>query len=100
MNQPDDSYFCTIPITNDIVINPFRCRPQTSRGSKHLLHAILAITMQCVSGINVDNALAVQSQDHRKLAEGLFKDAMVNYGTVMDPSMVDTALILFTLDVS
>jgi hypothetical protein len=56
--------------------------------------------MQCVSGINVDCSLALQSKDHRKLAEGLFKDATGEKSSSRDPSMVDTALILFTLDVS
>ena len=99
----DDREFCTLPITFDIIDNPFRCRRNTSRGSPFLLHAMLALSLQHLNHINnvsTDDPIYTKALDHRQTSVSLFKAALGPPGSRSDIAFLDTALILCTLDVS
>ena len=93
-----DQDFCIIPITRDIEVNPFRCRQETSSGSRFLLHAILALSMQHVSGLTIDHALAEESQRHKNTALQLFRGAVEGCKQRSSPAYLDTAVILCSFD--
>jgi hypothetical protein len=89
-------------------MNPFRCREQTSRGSRLLLHAILAL---CYNHMNHNNgSWIIEAMEHKSTAHHLLEgatridsaaeiDSANESGVAQELGILDTILILFTLDV-
>jgi hypothetical protein len=98
----DDKEFCAVTMTSDFDINPFRCRRETSNGSLYLLHAMLATSCHYLDRSTLsDGRTAGNGFQHWKRAVRLYKDAVDSnpYGAKA-LTLLDTALILYTLDVS
>lgn len=99
----DDQEFCTYPVTNDFGINPFRYRRETSTGSQHLLHAIIALachhrtwsTRQGASPISPEVVM------HRNQARSLYEEALRQRHKTKSQCLciLDTLLALWCIDV-
>jgi hypothetical protein len=83
-------------------MNPFRCREQTSRGSRLLLHFILAL---CYRHMNHNNGTwTIEAREHKSTAQYLLQsvtqsESSSERGVGPGLGILDTILILFTLDV-
>ncbi|EXJ90280.1 hypothetical protein A1O1_03379 [Capronia coronata CBS 617.96] len=96
-----DRELCSLPITHDIVANPFRCRQNTSHGTKYLLHAILALSMQHFVRMNDTSDQDPSSQlavSYKHTAVHLYTSALEMETSTSTLSFIDTALILCTLE--
>ncbi|KIX03480.1 uncharacterized protein Z518_07033 [Rhinocladiella mackenziei CBS 650.93] len=94
-----DREFCTYPITTDVDINPFRYRKETSRGSKHLLHAIIALACHHRDGYPVQNSPSIEFYQHKNQAVALYRAAMENPQIqAQSLSALDTLLALWCID--
>ncbi|EXJ81576.1 hypothetical protein A1O1_07640 [Capronia coronata CBS 617.96] len=94
-----DRVFCIHPVTIDLEVNPFRCSKDTSLGSAHLLHAILALSVHHLGRITGEMHLSKEVITHKEMATELYKNALRG-PTVssMGLALLDTAVILFALD--
>lgn len=94
----DDTEFCILPLTSDTALNPFRCREDTSQGSRLLFNSILALCFQHLNHLTGTwSAEAIEQRvNARKLLDDAFQsDQLIRRGlTLLDP-----ILIMFTLDV-
>ncbi len=81
----------------DCTANPFRVRQETVQGSKYLLHAILALSMQHLAKKSHDETLAAEMQVHRSTATHLYSEALSKSAAL---ALLDTLLILVNVDVS
>ena len=97
----DDQEFCHYPITYNLNTNPYRCRPETSRGSRFLLHAILAYASHIRLRLPLQKEPPEDALVHKNTALQFFRDARENEISSADRmSLLDTALLLWQLDVS
>jgi hypothetical protein len=97
----DDQYICAIPLTVDCHLNPFRIRKETSIGSRHLLHAVLATSLYHLTRDSELTESSALMNTHRAESLHLYSRAL------SDPSYIyrcltflDTTLLLMCLDVS
>ena len=81
----------------DCSANPFRVRQESSQGSRFLLHAIMALSMQHLAKKSRDEALLTEMLAHRSTATQLYSEALSESNTL---SLLDTLLIMLNLDVS
>lgn len=94
----DDSELCVLPLTADADVNPFRCH-DTSRGSRLLFHSILALCYQHLhyqSKTCTDEVQQHKNQANNELAVALTKISSPEF----DLRLLDSLLVMFTLDVS
>ncbi|KAI1626791.1 fungal-specific transcription factor domain-containing protein [Exophiala viscosa] len=95
----DDLEYCTYPITVDNGINPFRYRQDTSAGSQHLLHAVIALACHHRQWPSVHEHPPAEVTQHQGQAVKLFRNALET--SAADPrrlSMLDTLLALWCMD--
>src|ERR1700691_5462940 len=85
--------FCTIPLTFQLWINPFRYRTDVDPEPTFLVHAVMALAGH---HINSTSTLSHRHTALQLLRQSLnaFSDAETMY------SVLDTIVILFSLDVS
>ncbi|EXJ84971.1 hypothetical protein A1O3_05646 [Capronia epimyces CBS 606.96] len=94
-----DQEFCTYPVTNDLDINPFRYRRETSRGSKHLLHAIIAIACHHQNSYSINSDAPEEFYQHKNQAVALYKAANENPEIqAQGLEALDTLLALWCID--
>ncbi|KAL3469080.1 fungal-specific transcription factor domain-containing protein [Aspergillus californicus] len=92
-----DTEFCVLPLTSDTALNPFRCSQQTSRGSRLLFHAILAICCQHLNRLT--GSWATEAEEHRIQAAKLLNDALQQEQVSrLGLALLDPILVIFTLD--
>jgi hypothetical protein len=89
----DNSEFCTIPLTFQLRINPFQYRPDLDPEPTFLVHAVMALSGHHVNSISTLNHRHTSLQLLRQNLNA-FSDAETMY------SVLDTIVILFSLDVS
>lgn len=96
----DDQEFCKYPITIDLDINPFRYRRETSRGSKHLFHAIIALACHHRKDYRQDKAPPLEFYEHKNQSMVLYKEALQS-SHIHNQSLpaLDTLLALWCIDV-
>ena len=87
-----------LPLTSDIAINPFRCRPQTAQGSRLLFHAVLALCYRHLNRLTCNWSDEVA--EHHGKAVQLLEGALRSKQSQNNLHLLEPILILFTLDVS
>ncbi|RAH79666.1 hypothetical protein BO86DRAFT_435775 [Aspergillus japonicus CBS 114.51] len=96
-----DSKFCVLPLTGDTTLNPFRCKRQTSQGSRLLFHSILALCCQHLKRLT-GSSWSSEAAEHRRKAAQLLDTALQqgrqHAGSVNNLHLLEPILILFTLD--
>lgn len=75
-------------------MNPFRCQPQTSQGSRLLLHSILALCCRHLDRLT--GSWSTEAARHRSKAVQLLEQALQNGNEI---HLLEPILIMFTLDV-
>jgi hypothetical protein len=96
----DDIQFCKYPITDDFGVNPYRYRPETTKGSRHLLHSILAITSHFRLRSPTQPTPPAEALDHKNTAMVLYQSALTETDLYKNGlSLLDTALALWQLEV-
>ncbi|OAL27540.1 hypothetical protein AYO22_03444 [Fonsecaea multimorphosa] len=94
-----DQEFCNYPITSDFSINPYRYRPETTKGSQHLLHAIMAISCHFRLRSPSQASPPVETLSHKGAAMVLYQGAFAGAGIYNNAlSLLDTALALWQLE--
>ncbi|EXJ80644.1 hypothetical protein A1O3_06928 [Capronia epimyces CBS 606.96] len=95
-----DREFCVLPLSRDIQSNPFRCRSQTSQGSQFLLHAILALSCYHTTRQPTIEGTRPSADvvDHQNTAIQLYRKELENYHGAQGVRLLDTTLVLFTLN--
>lgn len=90
-----------MPLSGDIPSNPFRCRSHTSQGSRFLLHAILALSCYHTSRQSTAEGSLPSPDvtDHQNTATQLYRHELDNYHGPQGVRLLDTTLVLFTLNV-
>lgn len=99
----DRNQLCKIPVTHDFPANPFRCDTTPSLLSIHQTHAIVAITLQCLSRAPspVSNQLWLRHVAKRERELACKGRKQSGGGEVFCSSeFLDTLLVLVTLEVS
>ncbi|KAL2831396.1 fungal-specific transcription factor domain-containing protein [Aspergillus cavernicola] len=92
-----DTEFCVLPLTSDTALNPFRCSQQTSRGSRLLFHAILAICCQHLNRLT--GSWASEAEEHRVKAAKLLNEALQQEQlSGLGLALLDPILVMITLD--
>ncbi|KAK2756180.1 hypothetical protein FQN54_005588 [Arachnomyces sp. PD_36] len=94
--QMYDVEFCVLPLTSDITVNPFRCQPQTSQGSRLLFHSILALCCQHLDRLT--GSYSAEAVKHRSKAAQLLELAVQNEEGTNKFHLLEPILIMFTLD--
>jgi hypothetical protein len=85
--------FCTIPLTFQLRINPFRYRTDVDPEPTFLVHAVMAL-----AGHHINSTSTLS---HRHTALQLLRQSLDAFGDAETMySMLDTIVILFSLDVS
>jgi hypothetical protein len=89
-----------MPLSSDLPSNPFRCRSEAARGSKSLLHAILALSYYH-AGRQMGNSDYPPSDviDHQNTALKLYHDQLDTYTESQGVQLLDTAMVLFLFNV-
>ncbi|GLA46856.1 hypothetical protein AnigIFM63604_011457 [Aspergillus niger] len=83
--------FCTIPLTFDLQMNPFRYRKTNVPEPMFLVHAVMALAGHHVKSPSTD--------DHHYTALKLLRESINASGNVEDGcSMLDAIMILFSFD--
>ncbi|OQV07430.1 Fungal specific transcription factor domain-containing protein [Cladophialophora immunda] len=94
-----DQEFCNYPITSDFSINPYRYRPETTKGSQHLLHAIMAISCHFRLRSPSQPCPPMEALSHKNTAMTLYQGALTETGIYSNAlSLLDTALALWQLE--
>ncbi|OAP60371.1 hypothetical protein AYL99_05373 [Fonsecaea erecta] len=94
-----DREFCNYPITCDFSINPYRYRPETTQGSQHLLHAIMAISCHFRLWSPAQASPPMEALSHKGAAMVLYQGAWAEVGNYTNAlSLLDTALALWQLE--
>ncbi|KAK5203673.1 hypothetical protein LTR47_008450 [Exophiala xenobiotica] len=94
-----DQEFCKYPITNDFSVNPYRYRPETTRGSQHLLHAIVALSCHFTLRSSTQSQPPADAVDHKNTALVLYQGALSKKDTyVHGLSLLDTAMALWQFE--
>ncbi|OKL56438.1 hypothetical protein UA08_08160 [Talaromyces atroroseus] len=88
-----DQEFCITPLSGDIPSNPLRCRLETCRASRSLLHAILAVSCYHAGRQgSKDDYPITDVADHQNTAVELYrKEQNMSYGV----QLLDTTIVLF-----
>lgn len=79
-------------------MNPFRCQPQTSQGSRLLFHSIFALCCQHLDRLT--GSWSTEAVKHRSKAAQLLEYALQNEESRNKFDLLEPILIMFTLDVS
>jgi hypothetical protein len=96
----DNQEFCVVPLSVDILCNPFRCRPEVSRGSQSLLHAILAVSCYHAGRQASEGSYPRQVIiDHRNTAVKLYRNELDTCTGSQGTQLLDTAMVLFLYNV-
>ncbi|KAJ5944052.1 fungal-specific transcription factor domain-containing protein [Penicillium verrucosum] len=83
--------FCTIPLTSDLQMNPFRYRRTIVPEPMFLVHAVMALAGHHVKSPSTD--------DHHYTALKLFRESLNTPANLGDgSSMLDAIMILFSFD--
>lgn len=97
--EPDNEEFCVLPLTNDFEANPFRHNLEASKGSKLLLHCILALSYKHVN--RGCGSYSNEASHHKEEAAHLLREMeLQTRGQDFEQTFLDAVLILMTLDVS
>lgn len=85
--------FCTIPLTFDLQMNPFRYHKTIVPEPMFLVHAVMALAGHHVKSPSTD--------DHHHTALKLLRESLNASGNMEDgSSMLDAIMVLFSFDVS
>ncbi|KIW11191.1 hypothetical protein PV08_10491 [Exophiala spinifera] len=97
-----DQEYCVMPLSGDIPSNPFRCRSHTSQGSRFLLHAILAVSCYHTSRQSTAEGSPPSPDvvNHQNTATQLYRHELDVYHGSQGVRLLDTTLVLFTLNAS
>lgn len=100
----DDSDLCTVPFTHDFPENPLRCTQGLSAESTHLLHALLAYSLQHVSRLGemslaAKHSFADQITAYKYSAAAWCETTPACMTEIAKMHLLDTIVILFALDV-
>lgn len=88
-------------MTNDFSVNPYRYRPETTQGSQHLLHAIVAISCHFRLRSPSQSRPPADAINHKNRAIALYQGALAKDDIQFKGlSMLDTALALWQMEVS
>lgn len=98
LTDQDDSEFCVLPLTGDLTVNPFRCKRQTSQGSRLLFHSILALCCQHLNRLT--GSYSKEATENRRKATQLLECTLRSKEANSNFHLLEPMLILFTLDVS
>ncbi|KIW53474.1 hypothetical protein, variant [Exophiala xenobiotica] len=94
-----DQEFCKYPITNDFSVNPYRYRPETTRGSQHLLHAIVALSCHFTLRSSTQPQPPADAVDHKNTALVLYQGALSKKDIhIHGLSLLDTAMALWQFE--
>ncbi|KIW66838.1 hypothetical protein PV04_06132 [Phialophora macrospora] len=94
-----DVQFCKYPITDDFGVNPYRYRPETTKGSRHLLHSILAISSHFRLRSPTQPTPPAEALEHKNTAMVLYQSALTETDLYKNGlSLLDTALALWQLE--
>ncbi|KIV79093.1 hypothetical protein PV11_06679 [Exophiala sideris] len=94
-----DQEFCRYPITNHFAVNPYRYRPETTRGSQHLLHAIVALSCHFRLRSATQPQPPADAVDHKNTAVVLYQGALSKKDIHLHGlSMLDTAMALWQFE--
>ncbi len=100
-NVADDREFCAYPITSDGNINPFRFRQETSLGSQHLLHAVIALACHHRDEYRLDKKPPTEFYEHKNQALVMYRAALASPQIqAQSLAALDTLLALWCIDVS
>lgn len=89
-----DSEYCVVPITLDILMNPFRLRKETSNGSRFLLRAVLAVTLHHIARKDGDKSLHLRALDYHQASFSEFtQELSADFNN--DIRYLDTLILLF-----
>jgi hypothetical protein len=82
-------------------INPFRYRQETSRGSKHLLHAVIALACHHRDKYGLEKKAPTEFYEHKNQALVLYRAALASPQIqAQSLAALDTLLALWCIDVS
>lgn len=98
----DDSELCTLPFTHDFPENPLRCTQGLSTDSMHLLHALLAFSLQHVSRLrdgSSDASLINQINTYKYTATEIYTATSLFATNAARERLFDTIVVLFAFDV-
>lgn len=96
----DDQEFCKYPITSDFTVNPYRYRQETTRGSQHLLHAIVALSCHFRQRSAIQLLPSADAIDHKNTAVVLYQGALSRNDIHLHGlSMLDTSMALWQMEV-
>ncbi|KEF60469.1 uncharacterized protein A1O9_02030 [Exophiala aquamarina CBS 119918] len=96
-----DSELCTLPFTHDFPENPLRCLRSVSAEPKHLLHAMLAFSLEHVSRLSdklPGPSLTDQITIYKHSAAECYAITSSAASTAAKRHLLDTIFILFALD--
>ncbi|KAH6646199.1 fungal-specific transcription factor domain-containing protein [Truncatella angustata] len=93
-----DQDFCVMPLSGDVASNPFRCRSETFRGSRPLLHAVIAVSSYHAGRISTTGDYP-PFFDHQNTAVRLYRDALDTcIESTSGLQLLDTAMVIFLLN--
>lgn len=101
IKRTDDTEYCVLPLSNDTAVNPFRIRVEAWKTSPLLSHAVLALCYQHLEHAK-EGKWEHRATEHREEAARLLETASSPDSPpgVRDLSLLDSILVMFTLDVS
>lgn len=101
LSYKDDQEFCKYPVTSDFCVNPYRYRPETTKGSRHLLHAIMAVACHFRQRTPAQLTPPTDTIDHKNMAMTLYQSAMSGDDLYINGlSLLDTMLALWQAEVT
>lgn len=99
--RTDDHEFCVIPLSRDVLSNPFRCHLKSNGQPQSLLHAIITVSVYHADK-HRNQAINLPSNiiDHRNIATKLYRDELDTYSESRRIKLLDTTMIIFLFHVS
>lgn len=92
LDLKDNMEFCRIPLTSDFKMNPFQYRESSVSKPMFLVHAVMALAGHHVESTSTDT--------HRHAALQSLRQSLDKYNCAKHrDSIIDTIIILFSLDV-
>lgn len=100
----DNNEFSVIPLTLNLPLNPFRYREDSLQGSDFLLRAVLALSCHHTENLSTHrqgDQISETVLNHSRTALRLLRQALNSNNVAwMSASLLDTIIVLFSLDVS
>jgi len=103
--RQDNNEFSVIPLTSNLPLNPFYYRKNSLKTSDFLLRAVLALSCHHTENLSSNRRteqISAMVLDHSQTALRLLRQALNSSSVVarINASLLDTIIILFSLDVS